>query len=415
MIAEILSVGTELLMGNIVNTNAQYISQKLCDLGVNCYFQTTVGDNHDRLVAAVETALSRADILILTGGLGPTADDLTKETIADAFGRELVLDPASEQHIHARFARMGREMTPNNLKQAMFPRGGIILPNPNGTAPGCIVEEGEKAAILLPGPPKEMAPMFDASVMPYLEKRSGHMLFSHVVRVFGMGESEAEYRLRTLMERQSNPTIAPYALSGEMKLRVTARCKSAEEGERIMAPLIDEIKETLGSVVYSIDDQELHEVCAALLREHGATLAVAESCTGGMIASKLVSVPGISAYFIEGVVTYSNDAKIRRLGVRPETLAAHTAVSAETAREMAEGIRRTSGASLGVATTGIAGPDGGTVEQPVGLVYIALASESGTAVQELRLTGSRERIRNVASLHALNLIRRHFFGDFANS
>lgn len=415
MIAEILSVGTELLMGNIVNTNAQYISQKLCDLGVNCYFQTTVGDNHDRLVAAVETALSRADILILTGGLGPTADDLTKETIADAFGRELVLDPASEQHIHARFARMGREMTPNNLKQAMFPRGSIILPNPNGTAPGCIVEEEEKAAILLPGPPKEMAPMFDASVMPYLEKRSGHMLFSHVVRVFGMGESEAEYRLRTLMERQSNPTIAPYALSGEMKLRVTARCKSAEEGERMMAPLIDEIKETLGSVVYSIDDQELHEVCAALLREHGATLAVAESCTGGMIASKLVSVPGISAHFIEGAVTYSNDAKIRRLGVRPETLAAHTAVSAETAREMAEGIRRTSGASLGVATTGIAGPDGGTVEQPVGLVYIALASESGTAVQELRLTGSRERIRNVASLHALNLVRRHFFGDFANS
>lgn len=415
MIAEILSVGTELLMGNIVNTNAQYISEKLCDLGINCYFQTTVGDNHDRLVAAVETALSRADILILTGGLGPTADDLTKETIADAFGRELVLDPASEQHIHARFARMGREMTPNNLKQAMFPRGGIILPNPNGTAPGCIVEEGEKAAILLPGPPKEMAPMFDASVMPYLEKRSGHMLVSHVVRVFGMGESEAEYRLRTLMERQSNPTIAPYALSGEMKLRVTARCKSAEEGERMMAPLIDEIKETLGSVVYSIDDQELHEVCAALLREHGATLAVAESCTGGMIASKLVSVPGISAYFIEGAVTYSNDAKIRRLGVRPETLAAHTAVSAETAREMAEGIRRTSGASLGVATTGIAGPDGGTVEQPVGLVYIALASESGTAVQELRLTGSRERIRNAASLHALNLIRRHFFGDFANS
>lgn len=415
MIAEILSVGTELLMGNIVNTNAQYISQKLCDLGVNCYFQTTVGDNHDRLVAAVETALSRADILILTWGLGPTADDLTKETIADAFGRELVLDPASEQHIHARFARMGREMTPNNLKQAMFPRGSIILPNPNGTAPGCIVEEEEKAAILLPGPPKEMAPMFDASVMPYLEKRSGHMLFSHVVRVFGMGESEAEYRLRTLMERQSNPTIAPYALSGEMKLRVTARCKSAEEGERMMAPLIDEIKETLGSVVYSIDDQELHEVCAALLREHGATLAVAESCTGGMIASKLVSVPGISAHFIEGAVTYSNDAKIRRLGVRPETLAAHTAVSAETAREMAEGIRRTSGASLGVATTGIAGPDGGTVEQPVGLVYIALASESGTAVQELRLTGSRERIRNAASLHALNLIRRHFFGDFANS
>ena len=414
MTAEILSVGTELLMGNIVNTNAQYISQKLCDLGINCYFQTTVGDNHDRLVSAVELALSRADLLILTGGLGPTADDLTKETIADAFGRDLILDPASEEHIRMRFARMGREMTPNNLKQAMFPRGCIIMPNPNGTAPGCIVEDGEKAAILLPGPPKEMAPMFDASVMPYLEKRSGIMLHSRVVRVFGMGESEVEYRLRDLMEHQSNPTIAPYALSGEMKLRVTARCKSRVEGEIMIAPLIERIKATLGSVVYSTNDQELHEVCAALLKEHNATLAVAESCTGGMIASKLVSVPGISENFIEGAVTYSNEAKMNRLGVKGETLSAYTAVSAETAREMAEGIRRTSGSSYGLATTGIAGPDGGTAERPVGLVYIAIAGKAETMVRELHLTGSRERIRNMASLYALDLLRRCFLSDSAN-
>lgn len=414
MTAEILSVGTELLMGNILNTNAQYISQKLCDLGINCYFQTTVGDNHDRLVAAVGLALSRADLLILTGGLGPTADDLTKETIADAFELDLVLDPASEAHIRARFARMGREMTPNNMKQAMFPRGCIILLNPNGTAPGCIVEAGEKAAILLPGPPKEMAPMFDASVMPYLEKRSGYMLLSRVVHVFGMGESEAEYRLLPLMERQTNPTVAPYALAGEMKLRVTARCKNVAEGELMVAPLLAEIKETLGSVVYSTNDQELHEVCAALLREHGMTLAAAESCTGGMIASKLISVPGISEYFLEGAVTYSNEAKMRRLGVKRETLEAHTAVSEAVAREMAEGVRATSGASLGLATTGIAGPDGGTAERPVGLVYIALAGAKGTVVRELHLSGNRERIRNAASLNALDLLRRYLCGSLTN-
>ncbi len=414
MTAEILSVGTELLMGNILNTNAQYISQRLCDLGINCYFQTTVGDNHDRLIDAVDLALSRADLLILTGGLGPTADDLTKETIADAFGKELILDPPSLEHIRMRFARMGHEMTPNNLKQAMFPLGSTILPNPNGTAPGCIVEAEGKAAILLPGPPKEMVPMFEASVMPYLQNRSGYTLVSHVVRVFGMGESEVEYRLKSLISRQSNPTVAPYALSGEMKLRVTARCKNNEEGDRLIAPVLAEIQETLGDVVYSVDDEELHEACAALLKAYNATIAVAESCTGGMIASKLVSVPGISEFFLEGAVTYSNDAKIRRLGVRQETLAEHTAVSAEVAREMADGIRLAANASLGLATTGIAGPDGGTQERPVGLVYVALSSSYGTVVRELHLNGNRERIRNAASLQALDLLRRHLLKDSEN-
>ena len=240
------------------------------------------------------------------------------------------------------------------------------------------------------------------------------MLHSRVVRVFGMGESEVEYRLRDLMEHQSNPTIAPYALSGEMKLRVTARCKSRAEGEIMIAPLIEQIKATLGSVVYSTNDQDLHEVCAALLKEHNATLAVAESCTGGMIASKLVSVPGISENFIEGAVTYSNEAKMNRLGVKGETISAYTAVSAETAREMVEGIRRTSGSSYGLATTGIAGPDGGTAERPVGLVYIAIAGKAETMVRELHLTGSRERIRNMASLYALDLLRRCFLSDSAN-
>lgn len=411
MTAEIISVGTELLMGNILNTNARYISQKLCDLGINCFFQTTVGDNHDRLVQAVDIALSRADILILTGGLGPTADDLTKETVADAFGRTMRNDPVSEAYIRARFASSGREMTPNNLKQAMFPEGAIIMPNPNGTAPGCIVEDGEKAAILLPGPPHEMVPMFDTSVMPYLEKKSGHMLYSHVVRVYGIGESAAEYRLKDLMAQQTNPTIAPYALSGEMKLRVTARCKDAAEGELLMAPVLREIKKTLGDAVYSVNDQELHEVCASLLKEHRRTLAVAESCTGGMIASKLVSVPGISEWLTEGLVTYSNESKMRRLGVKRETLDAFGAVSEETAWEMAEGVRLSSGSDIGIATTGVAGPGGGTPRHPVGLVYIALASQTGTYVRRLQLSGSRERIRNAATLQALDILRRYFLGN----
>lgn len=415
MVAEIISVGTELLMGNILNTNAHYISGKLCDLGINCFFQTTVGDNHDRLVQAVDIALSRSDILILTGGLGPTADDLTKETVADAFGRKMLLDPPSEAHIRARFARSNRMMTPNNLKQAMFPENAIIMPNPNGTAPGCIVEEGEKAAILLPGPPKEMVPMFDASVVPYLQTKTGSMLYSRVVRVFGIGESSAEYALKELIARQTNPTVAPYALSGEMKLRVTARCSGAAQGELLMAPVLKEIKKTLGTAVYSVDDRELHEVCAALLKEHKTTLAVAESCTGGMIASKLVAVPGISAYFKEGAVTYSNEAKMNRLGVKEETLSAHGAVSEETAREMAEGIRRTAASDIGIATTGVAGPDGGTEQHPVGLVYIALADGTKTYVRKLQLAGSRESIRNSASLHALDTLRRYFSGNLQNT
>ncbi|HOG00328.1 MAG: putative competence-damage inducible protein [Firmicutes bacterium ADurb.Bin248] len=407
MTCELISVGTELLLGNILNTNAQYISQKLADLGVNCYLQTTVGDNPDRLEEAVRRALARADVVILTGGLGPTCDDLTKETVSAALGKKLVLDEDSLAHIRRRFAKMGREMTPNNVKQAEFPEGCAILPNPHGTAPGCIIEHDGKAAILLPGPPNEMEPMFDASVMPYLEKRSGTKLYSRMVRIFGKGESSVEYELRDLMDG-TNPTVAPYALLGEVKLRVTARCRSEREGEKLVAPVIAEIRRRLGAVVYSDEGRELHEVCAELLLGHKKTLAVAESCTGGMLASRLVSVPGSSRWFLEGCVTYANDAKARRLGVSTDTLASCGAVSGQTALEMARGIRRTSGADVGLAITGIAGPDGGTPEKPVGLVYIALASGEVEQVTELRFTGGRERIRNSACLNALDMLRRSF-------
>lgn len=407
MNCELISVGTELLLGNILNTNAQYISQKLADLGVNCYIQTTVGDNAERLEEAVCRALERADTVILTGGLGPTCDDLTKETVSAAFHKELVLDRDSLDYIKARFARMGREMTPNNVKQAMFPEGSAILPNPNGTAPGCILEEAGKAAILLPGPPHEMEPMFDAAVMPYLERRSGARLYSRMVRIFGKGESSVEYEMRDLMDGE-NPTVAPYALAGEVKLRVTARCKDETEGEELVAPMIGKIRERLGEVVYSDEGKELHEVCAELLEKNKKTLAVAESCTGGMLAAKLVSVPGSSRYFLEGCVTYSNQAKVKRLGVSRQTLERYGAVSAQVALEMAVGIRVSSGADIGLAVTGVAGPGGGTREKPVGLVYIALSTGEGTQMRELRLAGDRERIRGLSCLHTLDMLRRSF-------
>lgn len=407
MNCELISVGTELLLGNILNTNAQYISQKLADLGVNCYIQTTVGDNAERLEEAVCRALERADTVILTGGLGPTCDDLTKETVSAAFHKELVLDRDSLDYIKARFARMGREMTPNNVKQAMFPEGSAILPNPNGTAPGCILEEAGKAAILLPGPPHEMEPMFDAAVMPYLERRSGARLYSRMVRIFGKGESSVEHEIRDLMDGE-NPTVAPYALAGEVKLRVTARCKDEAEGEELVAPMIGKIRERLGEVVYSGEGKELHEVCAELLEINKKTLAVAESCTGGMLAAKLVSVPGSSRYFLEGCVTYSDQAKVKRLGVSRQTLERYGAVSAQVALEMAVGIRVSSGADIGLAVTGVAGPGGGTREKPVGLVYIALSTGEGTQMRELSLAGDRERIRGLSCLHTLDMLRRSF-------
>ena len=406
MTAEIVCVGTELLMGQVLNTDAKFIASRLADLGVNLYYQITVGDNPERLRTTLETALSRADIVITSGGLGPTGDDLTKETAAGLLGLTLEYDPASVKMLEDRFRASGREMTPNNLKQAMFPKESIILPNPNGTAPGCIMEKNGKAIILLPGPPRELFPMFTDSVMPYLEERSQVKLHSRVLRIFGMGESKLEYTLRDMIEAQTNPTIAPYALLGEVTLRITARCANDEEGERMVQPIIEEIKRRIGDVIYSCEDEPLEKVCANGLIAAGKTLAVAESCTGGLIVSTLVGVPGSSAWLLEGAVTYSDAAKKHRLCVSEETLAAYGAVSAETAREMAEGMRCGSGADYALATTGIAGPDGGTAEKPVGLVYVALASENGTEVKELHLTGDRARIRHSSMLNALDMLRR---------
>lgn len=410
MIAEIVSVGTELLMGQVVNTDAQFIARHLAPLGYQAFYQVTVGDNPARLTGAVREALARADVVIFTGGLGPTDDDLTKETVAAAMGIPLDPVPEEEARLSAYFASIGREMTPNNLKQARFPRGGTILPNPNGTAPGCIMEADGKAAILLPGPPRELYPMFTDHVLPYLSRRSGVRLHSRELRAFGMGEAELTYRIRDIIANQTNPTVAPYVKTGEVTLRVTAQCRDEAEGERLVAPMIEAIQARVGPVLYSTDGEALGALCVRLLRERGETLSVAESCTGGLLASAIVDNAGSSACFFEGAVTYSNEAKMRRLGVTRATLDAHGAVSDACAREMAAGMRAAAGTTYALATTGIAGPDGGTAEKPVGLVYVALASPAGVKTAELHLTGDRARIRALSVLHALDLLRRSLLG-----
>lgn len=410
MVAELISVGTEILMGQVVNTDAQFMLERLAPMGIEVYHQVTVGDNPGRLEAAIVQALSRADIVILSGGLGPTGDDLTKNIVAKTFELKMERDEGALKTLEERFMRMNREMTPNNLQQADFPRGSILLANPNGTAQGCIVTKDDKAAILLPGPPKELFPMFENEVMPYLEERSGFKLYSHELRIFGLGESSAEYMVRDIMEEQDNPTIAPYAKTGEVTFRITAKCRSEEEGEELCAPMVAKVSSRLGDVVYSVNGEALNAVCLNELKKRNATIAVAESCTGGLLCSAFVDIPGSSDCFIEGAVTYSNTAKQVRLNVSEKTLNDLGAVSAQCAKEMAEGLRMISGADYAIATTGVAGPAGGTIEKPVGLVYVALADEKGTITKELRLTGRRDIIRERTVLHALDLLRRRLLG-----
>lgn len=406
MIAEIVSVGTELLMGQVVNTDAQYIAQRLAPLGFQVFYHTTVGDNVKRLTAVVHQAVERSDVVVFTGGLGPTDDDLTKETVAAALGLTVELIPEEAERLKKHFEARGYAFTPNNLKQASFPKSAIILPNAFGTAPGCIMTAENKTAILLPGPPRELFPMFQNHVMPYLERLSGHKLYSRELRIFGKGESAVTYELRDIIERQTNPTVAPYVKTGEVSLRVTALCQSDAEGEKLARPMIGEIISRLGDIVYSTVGESLPETCARMLTDDRQTLAVAESCTGGMIASELVAIPGCSKFLLEGCVAYSDAAKVARLGVRQETLDRFGAVSEPCAREMAEGMRAASGADYALATTGYAGPDGGTEADPVGTVYIALARQGETLTKRVQLFGERARIREIASLHAFDLLRR---------
>lgn len=409
--AEILCIGTEILMGDIVNTNAAYIAKELAGLGINVYHQSVVGDNPQRLREALELAFSRADIVITTGGLGPTYDDLSKETIAAFFGRELVMDQESLHRIECHFLRQNRPMTENNKKQAMMPQGCIIFPNNNGTAPGCAIEgTGEqqgKTAIMLPGPPREMKPMFEESVKPFLLKDSDTRLVSHTMHFFGIGESMLESLLRDLMEHSLNPTVAPYAKTGEVQLRVTARVQNGEDAEALLQPVMEKIKEQVGGYLYGIDVGDLQTAAVHALKVNGLHVAVAESCTGGYVAKRLTDVSGASEVFECGVVTYSNRMKHHLLGVSQQTLDTFGAVSEETAREMAAGVRKLSGAEIGISVTGNAGPEPSEGKE-VGLVYIGVDSLEMSRVFMLQVNrrdqDARETIRYLASSHALSLI-----------
>lgn len=406
MIGEILAIGTELLMGQIVNSDAQYLSRRFNELGIDVYHHCVVGDNPKRLQEALALALSRSDLVVTTGGLGPTMDDLTKQTIAQMLDLPMVNDPASEQWLRDKFAAMGREITPNNLRQAEFPQGSQILKNRKGTAPGCIVSCGQGHIVVLPGPPYEMQDMFECEVVPWLQSRTGVTIHSQLLRIFGIGESMVEHQLRDLILAQSNPTIAPYAGTGEVALRITAKAETVQQAQALIAPVEQAIRQRLGDAVYATGDEAMEKCVAHKLLQNSKTLALAESCTGGTLAGMLTAIPGISAAFLEGAVTYSNAAKVRALGVDEALLNQHGAVSHQVAAAMAEGIRSRSGADYALSVTGIAGPDGGTQDKPVGLVYIGLADAQGTQVKELRLTGDRERIRRHSCLHALDLLRR---------
>ena len=410
MNAEILAVGTEILLGDIVNTNAQYIAQGLAELGIDVFYQTVVGDNPDRMKTAMNIAFERADIIITTGGLGPTGDDLTKEIGAEYFGRKLILDEKALDRIKRFFDKMKRPMTDNNVKQAMVPVNSTVMYNENGTAPGIIIEDNNKILIMMPGPPKEMKPMFSKQVKPYLASKQNHTLVSRTLRIAGVGESAMESMVRDMIDRQSNPTIAPYAKDTESILRITASAKTTEEAEKIIEPIAEEIYRRFGDSVYAEGETSIQETVAKILIDKKVTIAVAESCTGGLVAAKLIEYPGISEVLLEGAVTYSNEAKKRRLGVKDETLSAYGAVSAETAAEMAKGIAMTSGADIGVSTTGVAGP-GPSEGKPEGLVYVGVYMGGKSYVKELHLAGKRNVIGERAAYSALDFLRRKLILD----
>lgn len=411
MKAEILCVGTELLLGDIVNTNAAFLSQKLAEAGVGVYRHTVIGDNPKRLKDALEEAFSRADAVIMTGGLGPTYDDLTKETVAEYFGLGMVMDESIKEDIANYFGTRCLRMPHNNLKQAMIPEGAKALYNKCGTAPGIMIEKGGKIAVLLPGPPVEMQPMFENEVLPEFKKLTGTCIVSHNVHIMGLGESMVEEMLREKMMEYTNPTIAPYAKAGEVRLRVTASAPTEAEADALISPILDEICALMGDYVYAIDAGDIEHALVKELQERELKIAAAESCTGGLISKLLTDVPGASDVLDCSFTTYSNAMKQQLLGVREETLAAHGAVSEETAREMAEGVKKVSGADIGIGITGIAGPGGGTEEKPVGLVYVGIASENETEVLKLNW-GSRSRAQiremsaNRALRAALNVARR---------
>lgn len=407
MTVELVCVGTEILLGNIVNTNAAYLAEQCAMLGLSCYHQSVVGDNEQRMEETIRRAVSRSDIVILSGGLGPTKDDLTKEVTAQVFDMELLEDPHTRARIQEYFDQNHRgQITENNWKQAQVPEGSMVIDNYNGTAPGLILQKDGKTAILLPGPPNELKPMFERDIRPFLNRLEPEGIYSKMVKICGFGESKVESMITDILESQTNPTIAPYAKTGEVHLRITAKAINEETADEMMEPMMEELYRRFGSQIFTTEEAvTLEETVVELLKEKGKTVTTAESCTGGLVAGRLLNVPGASSVYMEGYITYSNEAKEKLLGVSHSTLEQYGAVSKETACEMAEGAAKAAGADLAISVTGIAGPDGGTKEKPVGLVYVGCYADGEARAYEFHFTGNRAKNRESTVAKALTILR----------
>ncbi len=407
MNCELISVGTEILLGDILNTNARFLSKELAALGISLMYQTTVGDNEERLKACLDQAFTRADTVILTGGLGPNPDDLTKEVCAGYFGQKLVMREDILGEIRSYFSYKGLTMPESNSKQALVPENSIVLENRNGTAPGFIMEKDSRKIIILPGPPREMEPMFREQVVPYLKKFTHSVIKSHTVRTFGIGESDMSERVSDLLE-SSNPTVAPYAKDGEALLRITAKAESEEEAEKLISPVLAEINDRLGCCIYGIDAQSIEEATVSLMKEKKVTAAFAESCTAGLCAKRITDISGASGIFHCGIVSYSNEIKEKVLGVRADDLEHFGAVSEIVAAQMALGVKKLSGADYGVAVTGMAGPTSDDPTKEVGLIYIAVTDGEALYLKEFhgRKSGiCRDYNRFVSASNAINQLR----------
>lgn len=406
MKAEIISVGTELLLGNIVNTNAAYLAQQCAIYGLSCYYQTVVGDNEVRLLEALRMAMGRSDVIFLSGGLGPTQDDLTKETVAKAVGVDLVLDEDSKQHIQEYFEKKGVSIAENNWKQAYTPKGSIVLKNENGTAPGAIVRHGDCSIILLPGPPLELQAMFESSVRPYLMELENGVIYSQVIKICGVPESTVDERIADLAQSGQNPTIAPYARNGEVHIRVTAKAENEKEAKKMTKPIVRDLKARFGQDIFATREEDtLEKVIIELLVANHLSVCTAESITAGMIASALVNVPGASETVKSGYITYSNKAKRKILQVKKSTLDKHGAVSEQTVKEMLKGAAAISKADVIIASSGEAGPVP-SEHQPVGKVYVGCMVCGQIVVKECQLTGNRNKIRAMSVSAALLLARK---------
>lgn len=414
MVVELISVGTEILLGNITNTNAAFLAEQCAALGLSCYYQTVVGDNKDRLKETIKLAESRADIIILGGGLGPTQDDLTKETVAEVLKKKLIMDEHSKKRIQEYFKKRGMDITDNNWKQAMIPEGAIVLDNHNGTAPGLIVEAENVIAVLLPGPPNELIPMFKEQVLPYLLEKTDRIIRSQTVKICGLGESKVETMIVDLIDKQDNPTIATYAKTGEVHIRVTASAATEKEALKKIKPVVKELKNRFQQNIYTTNEEKsLEQACVDLLLANNLKISTVESCTGGLIAARLINVPGVSEAFKTGYVTYSNKSKRKVLGVKQGTLKKYSAVSAEVAKEMAKGVSLITKSDVTLSVTGLAGPDGGTEEKPVGLVYIGCNVKGKITVEEYHFSGNRTKIRENAVVAALTLLRKCVLAYFS--